>query len=135
MKFYLKMKKKIYKFGLNYHRYMVQPIVLHILRCSFWKYQWFKISPPVEVTSPLPLGGEYCPHFAKIIYDLTIALINKSFEFQSDWLKIIRITYNCLQFCPTSLSWTSKWMYNNSAPLCSMRMNLLLCYTYILWEV
>ena len=32
--FLLKMKK-IAKFGLNYHRYMVQPLVLRILRCSF----------------------------------------------------------------------------------------------------
>ena len=32
--FLLKMKK-IDKFGLNYHRYMVQPLVLSILRCSF----------------------------------------------------------------------------------------------------
>ena len=36
--------KKINKFGLNYHRYMVQPLVLHILKCSFLKYQRLKIS-------------------------------------------------------------------------------------------
>ena len=36
--FLLKMKK-IDEFGLNYHRYRVQPLVLHILKCSFWKYQ------------------------------------------------------------------------------------------------
>ena len=32
--FLLKMKK-IDNYGLNYHRYMVQPLVLRILRCSF----------------------------------------------------------------------------------------------------
>ena len=35
--FLLKMKE-IHKFGLNYHRYIVQPLVLRILRRSFWKY-------------------------------------------------------------------------------------------------
>ena len=31
--FFFKMKK-MDKFGLNYHRYIVQSLVLHILRCS-----------------------------------------------------------------------------------------------------
>ena len=31
--------EKIDNYGLNYHRYMAQPLVLHILRCSFLKYQ------------------------------------------------------------------------------------------------
>ena len=35
--FLLKMKK-IDNYGLNYHRYRVQPLVLRILRRSFWKY-------------------------------------------------------------------------------------------------
>ena len=35
--FLLKMKK-IDKYGLSYHRWMVQPLVLRILRCSFCKY-------------------------------------------------------------------------------------------------
>ena len=32
--FLLKMEKKIYNYDLNYHRYMVQPLYLRILRCS-----------------------------------------------------------------------------------------------------
>ena len=47
--FLLKMKK-VDKFGLNYHRHIVQELVLSILRCSFWKYQ-YKISHP---------GGYFC---------------------------------------------------------------------------
>ena len=35
-----------------------------------------------------------------IIYYLTISIINECFKFQNDWLKIIRIKYNCIQFCP-----------------------------------
>ena len=34
----------------------------------------------------------------KIMHDLTIAIINKCFEFQNDWLKIIRIRCNCTKF-------------------------------------
>ena len=33
--FYLFKMKKIDNYGLNYHRYMVQPLVLRILRRSF----------------------------------------------------------------------------------------------------
>ena len=33
------------------------------------------------------------PMHTKIMYDLTIVIINKYFEFQNDWLKIIRIRY------------------------------------------
>ena len=32
--FWFKNKKKINKFGLSYHRHMIQPSVLRILRCS-----------------------------------------------------------------------------------------------------
>ena len=47
-----------------------------------------------------PVGGNIAPIRTKIIYDLTIAIINKCFEFQNDWLKIIPVRYNCTQFCP-----------------------------------
>ena len=43
------------------------------------------------------------PMYTKTLHDLTIAIINKSFEFQNYWLKIIRIRYNCTQFCPIPL--------------------------------
>ena len=39
--------EKIDKIGLNYYRYMIQPLVLNILRCFFKKCQQQKISPPV----------------------------------------------------------------------------------------
>ena len=42
-------------------------------------------------------GGSIAPIYTKIIYDLTIAIINKCFEFPSDWLKIICIKYKCMQ--------------------------------------
>ena len=50
------------------------------------------------VTSPPPCGGSIAPIHTKIMYDLTIAIINKCFEFQNDWLKMIPIRYNCTQF-------------------------------------
>ena len=53
--------KKIDNYGLNYHRYRVQPLVL----CT--------------------------PTVKKIIYDLTFAIVNKCFEFQNDMIKIIPI--------------------------------------------
>ena len=43
------------------------------------------------------------PIYTKNIYDLTTAIINKCFEFQNDWLKIIPVRYNCTQFCPIPL--------------------------------
>ena len=48
------------------------------------------------------------------MYDLTIAIKNKYFEFENDWLKIIRIRCNCTQFCRIPLSRNSKRMCNNS---------------------
>ena len=47
--------------------------------------------------------GSIAPICTKITYDLTIAIINKCFEFQNDWLKIIPVRYNCTQFCPIPL--------------------------------
>ena len=35
VKFFLLKMKKIDKFRLNYHRCMIQPLVLNILKCSF----------------------------------------------------------------------------------------------------
>ena len=45
-------------------------------------------------------GDNTSPICVKVIHDLTVAIINKCFEFQNDWLEIIRIRYNCSQFCP-----------------------------------
>ena len=79
--------KKIDKSGLNYPRYMTQQSVLRILRCSH------------RGPLPPPTGGVLPP----CIQNLTIVIMNKSFEFQNDCLKIICIRYNCTQFCPTPL--------------------------------
>ena len=46
-----------------------------------------------------PMMGDIAPLHAKIIYVLTIAIINECFEFQNDWFKIIRISYSCTPFC------------------------------------
>ena len=56
----------------------------------------------VKNFSQLPLRTEYggiCIH-TKIIYDLTISIINKYFEFQNDWIEIIHNRWNCTQFSP-----------------------------------
>ena len=50
-----------------------------------------------------PLGESFHPTYTTIIYYLIIAIINKSFEFQNDCLKIIPVRYNCTQFCPIPL--------------------------------
>ena len=57
---------------------------------------------PGGVTPP-PLREKYSPICTKIMYDLSTAIINKCFEFQNDWLKIIPVRYNCTQFCPIPL--------------------------------
>ena len=69
--FLLKMKKKIAKFGINYDRHKVQPLVLHILRRSF-KKNFFSGG-----------GGYFPPNltcialtYTKITYYLTIVIIN-----------------------------------------------------------
>ena len=82
---------------------MIQLLVLRILRCSFWKYQRQKISPPEGITSTLlPLI------YWKYIYDLTITILNKLFEFLNDSLKIIPIKNNCTQFCFIPLCWRNQ---------------------------
>ena len=58
-------------------------------------------SPPAEVL-PLPTEG-LLPVHIKIIHCIAVAAINKYFEFQNDWLKIIRIKYNCTKFCPMQM--------------------------------
>ena len=58
---------------------------------------------PVGGFFPTLYYGSIAPIHTKIMYDLTIATINKCFEFQNDWFKIIHIRYNCMQFCPIPL--------------------------------
>ena len=50
-----------------------------------------------------PTYGESIALMHKIIFNLAIAIINECFEFQNDWLKIIRIRFNCKRFCPIPL--------------------------------
>ena len=49
---------------------------------------------------PSPYWESIVPIYTRFTYDLTIAIINKCFEFQNDYLKVIRIRHNCTQFCP-----------------------------------
>ena len=58
--------------------------------------------------------GSIAPIHTKIIYDLTISIINKCFEFQNDCLKIIRIRYNCTQFCRIPL-WQKNQKYKTTS--------------------
>ena len=43
--------------------------------------------------------GNIVPTLTKIICYLTVAIINKYFKFQIDWLRMLCIRYNCMQFC------------------------------------
>ena len=43
--------------------------------------------------------GRVLPLYTQIICDLITAIMNKWFEFKNDWLKIIRIKNNYMQFC------------------------------------
>ena len=45
-----------------------------------------------------PYGGSISPMCIKTTYCVTIVIKSKCFEFQKDWLEIIRIRYNCMQF-------------------------------------
>ena len=53
----------------------------------FLKILTVKNFSPRGVTSP-PRGRDIAPIYTKNLYDLTIAIIKKCFEFQNDWLKI-----------------------------------------------
>ena len=93
--FFLLKMKKIDNYGLNYHRYRVQPLVLRILKCFFENTNCKNLLTPGGGLPPC--GGSNAPIYTKTIYDLTISVINKCFEFQNDRLKIICIKYNCAQ--------------------------------------
>ena len=96
-KFFVKNEKKINKLVLKYHIYIVQPLILHF-EVFFLKIPMVKNFSVGGGGVPLPCGGSISPLCTKIMHDLTIANINKCFEFQKDWLKIIRTRYNCTQF-------------------------------------
>ena len=49
------------------------------------------------------IRGSIALIYTKNMYDITIAIIYKFFEFQNDWLEIIRIRDNCTQFYPIPL--------------------------------
>ena len=70
-----------------------------------------EVSPPGKLLPPC--RGSIDPIRTKIIYDLTIAITNKYFEFQNDWLKIIRIRYNGTQFCPITTVLKKSKISNN----------------------
>ena len=85
---------------------MVQPLVLLIL-IVISKNTNGKIYSPEELLHSTTGGGIFSPYIKKYIkkniYYLTIAIINKSSEFQNDCLKRIRTRYNCTRFCPIPL--------------------------------
>ena len=82
----LKMKK-INKFDLNCYRCTVQLLVLRILRRSLTNFSRGRFTSP--------LRGSIAPVYTKNMYDLSVAIINKCFEFQNDRLQIICVRYNC----------------------------------------
>ena len=91
--------KKTDTFGLNYYRYMIQPLVLILSENTNSK----KNLSLLEGNTPPLYGESIAPIYTKITNDLTIILINKCFEFQNNWLKMIRIRYKCMQICPMPL--------------------------------
>ena len=82
---------------------------------------WFKLSQPYDSTISFCVlwgvlsknisvkkilqgrGGGIAPTYLKIMYYLTIAIINKCFKFYDDWLKIICIRTIACNFCPIPL--------------------------------
>ena len=83
---------------------MVQLQILRISRRFFRKYQKVFLPPKISFSGGyFPLRERIAIMHIKITYDLSIAIINEYFEFQSDCLKIIHIRYNCTQFCPIPL--------------------------------
>ena len=66
-------------------------------------YQDSRVGGKNQNFPPPPCKGSIAPIYTKNLYDLTIAIINKCFEFQNDWLKIIPVRYNCTQFCSIPL--------------------------------
>ena len=76
----LRKPKKIGKFDLNYHRYMVQPLILRILKNFFSKIINDKKISPLVVT---PTLRRVLPsHTRKITYYLRIPIINYHFKFK-----------------------------------------------------
>ena len=123
--FFVKKWKKIYKFGLNYHRCMVQPLVLRILKCSFWKYQQENFLPRKGYFPTY--RGSIAPIHTKIMYDFTIVIINKYFYLKNDWLKISCFSYNFTQFCPMPLCYRNRKLRTISRLLerCAPKSNQL----------
>ena len=70
--FFLKMKK-VGKFGLNYYRDMIQPLVLSILRRSF-KNTNIKIFSSEEGISLPPTKGVMISHIQKLYINLLLLL-------------------------------------------------------------
>ena len=58
-------------------------------------------------------AGSIAPTNEKMMYYPTIAIIHKHFQFQSDWLKIIRFRYSCTQYCPMLAALKKSKISNN----------------------
>ena len=102
---------KVKKIGSDYHRYIVQPLILFIFRHSSKNTnvnQFFPLGRG-ENKHFLFTGREYCPHIHKI-YALSYYCYNncKWFKIQNNCFKMIRIRYNCTQFCPIQMCWRNR---------------------------
>ena len=60
-----------------------------------------KFSPGDGYSPPPPNGENIVPTWIKDRCCPTIAIKNNYLE--NDWIKVIRIRYNCTQFCPIPL--------------------------------
>ena len=85
-KIFLLKIEKIHKFGINYHKYMIKQLFLSILRCFLLKIPTVKNFASGNVSSR-PYRGSISSIYAKSVYDLTVAIINKCFEFKMSVLK------------------------------------------------
>ena len=69
---------------------------------NFVYFEAFFLKLPVlKIFFPLR-GRMLPPRTQKLLYYLTTSIINKCFKFRNDWIKIIHIRYNCIQFSPIS---------------------------------
>ena len=68
------------------------------------------------------------PHLQKF-YN-TIAIVNKCFKFQNDWLKIICIRHNCTQFCSIPLQCSMPFILQCAFQFHQIKF-LLLIFTYV----
>ena len=85
--------EKYLQICLNYHRHMYKSTI------SFAYFDAFFQKIPLSKNVSLRGVGTIALMHTKIMYYLIIAIINKYFKYINDWIKIIHIRFNCMQFC------------------------------------